>query len=158
MMTEAQPDHIHSKATPHLIAKLLLERQEVLVLLQRLVEMKSYNPVVPVQPILQQFCQVLVDYVALGHFEVYQCFENNTKDSEQCRRVKRLAREQYSRIANTTQAALDFNDRYDRKTHSQPLDTLYADLSKLGEQVATRIALEDRLIAAMQSPVLDSVQ
>ncbi|MDX1656118.1 MAG: Rsd/AlgQ family anti-sigma factor, partial [Candidatus Competibacteraceae bacterium] len=77
MIAEPQSDLLHSKAMPDLIVKLLAERQEVLVLLNELVQLKPYREAARVQPVLQQFCQVLVDYVALGHFEVYQCIDDN---------------------------------------------------------------------------------
>lgn len=152
MIVEPQSDPIHSKAMPDLVAKMLAERQEILVLFNCLVELKPFTAVSPVQPLLQQFCQVLVDYVALGHFEVYQCLEENAGDTEHCRRVKQLAQELYPRIAETTQAALDFNDRYDCEDHCEILDALCEDLSRLGEQLATRIELEDRLITAIKNP------
>lgn len=153
MIVEPQSaDLIHSKAMPALITKMLAERQEMLVLFNQLVELKPYTSVAAVQPLLQRFCQVLVDYVALGHFEVYQCLEENAGDTEHCRRVKQLAQELYPHIASTTQTAIDFNDCYDCEDHCEILDTLCEDLSRLGEQLATRIELEDRLIATIKTP------
>lgn len=153
MIVEPQSaDPIHSKAMPDLIAKMLAERQEMLVLFNQFVELKPYTSVAAVQPLLPRFCQVLVDYVALGHFEVYQCLEENAGNTEHCRRVKQLAQELYPHIAATTQAALEFNDRYDCEDHCEVLDTLCEDLSRLGEQLATRIELEDRLITAIKTP------
>jgi regulator of sigma D len=140
-------DPIHSKAIPDLINKLLRERQEVLVLFNRLAAAKLEVTRDEVDPLLRRFCQVLVDYAALGHFEVYQCFEDLAQDTARCRKIKRLARELYPRIAATTQRAIAFNDRYD--TPQQPLTAFREDLSSLGEQLATRIELEDRLIAAV---------
>lgn len=150
MMPEKQADPIHSKAVSDLIAKMLAERQEVLVLLTRLAEKKPFKVDHALQVTLQRFCQVLVDYMALGHFEVYQCMDETTEDSEQCRRVKRLRAELYPHIAATTQAAVAFNDRYDCEDHCELLDHLDADLSRLAERLATRIDLEDRLIAAIR--------
>jgi len=150
MLAEIQSDLIHSKALPDLIAKLLAERQEILVLFNRLAAMRPYQEAVRVQFLLQQFCQIVVDYMALGHFEVYQCLEDNVRGMQHCRRVKRLARELYPRIAGTTQAAIDFSDRYAERR--QALDRLDTDLSRMGEQLAARIDLEDRLITALRSP------
>ena len=158
MITEAQSDHVHSKAIPDLITKLLAERQEMLVLFNHLMEMKPYPVVAPVQPLLQRFCQVLVDYAALGHFEVFACIEDNAKVAQCYRRVKCLAKQLYPRIIETTQMALDFNDHYDSDDRYRTWDTLGADLSRLGEHLATRIDLEDRLISAFKLPVQASVQ
>ncbi len=152
MIAVAQSDTIHSKALPDLIAKLLTERQQVLLLFNRLAEMNPFTVIAPVQPLLQQLCQVVVDYVALGHFEVFQSLEDNDEDSEHCRRVKGLARELYPAIADTTAAAIDFNDHYDCGDQCEDLSSLGEDLSKLGEHLATRIELEDRLLTALKSP------
>ena len=151
MIAEPQSDLLHSKAMPDLIVKLLAERQEVLVLLNELVQLKPYREAARVQPVLQQFCQVLVDYVALGHFEVYQCIDDNASDSEHCRRVKALAKELFPPISATTERAIAFNDRYDTSQYCRVLDTLCQDLSQLGEDLATRIELEDRLIGTIQT-------
>ncbi|MEZ5584597.1 MAG: Rsd/AlgQ family anti-sigma factor [Candidatus Competibacteraceae bacterium] len=148
MVAEISTDPIHSKAIPDLINKLLQERQAVLVLFNRLAAMQATPPRNGRQPALQKFCELLVDYVALGHFEVYQCLEDQAGHSRHCQRVKRLAREFYPLIAETTEAAIAFNDLY-ASTERQP-DTLYADLSRLGEHLATRIELEDRLINAVE--------
>ena len=147
-----QADLIHSKSIPALIAKLLAERQETLVLLNRLAALKTSLAIATVRSLLQQFCQVLVDYVALGHFEVYQCLEDHVGDAERCRRNKRLTRDWYPRITATTQAALAFNDRYDGQAHCEIRAGFWTDLSRLGEELATRIELEDRLIAAVKAP------
>jgi regulator of sigma D len=152
MSVKAQSDPVHSKAVPDLLAKLLVERQEMLVLFNRLVVRKPYAAIAALRPLLQRFCQVLVDYIALGHFEVFECLEDDAGDTKCFRRIKRLAKELYPRIAVTTQLALDFNDRYDFKKRCETLDTLYSDLSRLGEQLAIRIELEDRLLSAIKSP------
>lgn len=151
MIVEARADPVHSKALPDLIGKLLTERQEMLVLFNRLAEYKTFTRSAPAQAVLQRFCQVLMDYIALGHFEVYQCIEEGTGNTERCRKIKEMARDLYPRIAATTQTAVDFNDRYDSGNRVDVVKGLSGDLSRLGEQLATRVELEDRLIAAIRS-------
>ena len=56
----------------------------------------------------------------------------------------------YARIARTTQAALAFHDRYDGALSPTGLAALHEDLSRLGEHLATRIELEDRIAAAVR--------
>jgi regulator of sigma D len=148
MAAEISTDPIHSKAIPDLINKLLQERQDMLVLFNRLAGMKTASAPNGQKPVLEKFCELLVDYIALGHFEVYQCLEDHAGDTEHCQRLKRLARELYPLIAETTQAAIAFNDHY--ASLAQESDTLYADLSQLGEHLATRIELEDRLISVVK--------
>ena len=55
-----------------LIAKLHNERQEVLSLYCNFVELKPFSANDAVKNLLTQFSQILVDYVSLGHFGVYE--------------------------------------------------------------------------------------
>ena len=143
-------DRVHSKALPDLVTKLLTARQESLVLYHRLAALKSFVRVEPVQQhLLQRFQQALVDYLALGPFEVFQALEEQPADSPY-RCARELARQLYARIARTTQAALAFHDRYGGDLPRMELARLSEDLSQLGEHLATRIELEDRIVAAIR--------
>lgn len=63
-----------------------------------------------------------------------------------------LAEALYPRIAATTEEAVAFNDKYDCGDHCSDLAELAGDLSRLGEELAARIELEDRLLQALQRP------
>jgi regulator of sigma D len=150
MNTKIIADPIHSKALPDLVTKLLSARQKSLVLYHKLAALKPFALVEPVQQhLLQRFQQALVDYLALGPFEVYQALEEQPVDSPY-RQARELVRRLYARIARTTQAALAFHDRYDGElSHMEPADLSEA-LSRLGEHLAERIELEDRIVAAIR--------
>lgn len=159
MSTIVQSDPIHSKTAPALINKLLAKRQETLVFYNRLAELGPESDPDAFQSLLQRFCQTLIDYVALWHFEVYECLESNASDMACCRRVKQLAQELCPQISKTTQAAIDFNDRHDgHPSEPEKIDNLRSELSQLGEHIATRIDIEDRLIDAIQTPALAVAQ
>lgn len=139
--------------TQKVIAKLEAERTEMLVLFCRVAGLETYseNPrhapnAQPVQQILQEFCQVLVDYIATGHFGLYERIGNG---QERRRQISDLAAELYPRIAESTQVALEFNDKYDCEDRCTNLGSLQNDLSKLGEILAQRIEWEDKLVKAM---------
>lgn len=134
--------------TRQLIDRLLAERRQMLVLLCRLSGLKPFSADkgTAVKGALEEFCQILVDYIAAAHFGVYQRIADG---SERRQSVMELARLSYPRISRTTQAAVDFNERYDSSDHELCLETLEADLSRLGEEIATRIELEDQLIAVL---------
>lgn len=91
---------------------------------------------------LQRTCQVLVDYVSAGHFEIYQKLLEEGREQAGKEGLKR-ARELYQGIDATTEDILDFNDKYQE---TDDLETLGADLSRLGEILATRFEAEDRMI------------
>jgi regulator of sigma D len=100
-----------------------------------------------VQEALGEFCQVLMDYMAFGHFEIYDRISRN---EERRSSVVRVAEEVYPKVVEATDAAVAFNDKYDSSDHEIVLDQLSQDLSVLGEKLATRVEMEDRLVAAMK--------
>ena len=58
-----------------------------------------------------------------------------------------LAAKVYPRIEQTTEVALNFNDRLDgRELSEEDVDGLFRELSKLGEMLETRFEMEDFLI------------
>jgi regulator of sigma D len=94
---------------------------------------------------LQEFCQDLVDYLATGHFEIYRRIEDGDERRDE---MLQLAGNIYDKITGTTQVAIAFNDLYDTSSNFDPsvLEQLPAQLSRLGQELATRIDLEDRFI------------
>ena len=98
---------------------------------------------------LRRFCQIMVDYTAMGHFEVYQRI---IEGKERRRAVKDVAAEVYPAIAETTDYLVDFNDKYDAfEGTDEDVEMLAGDLSRLGEIIAIRGELEDQILAALDS-------
>lgn len=95
--------------------------------------------------VLKTFCQILVDYIAAGHFEV---FEKLALASEICTPTHPALNEiVLENISKTTLLALNFNDKYNQDDNqSQDSQTLIHDLSQLGEHLANRIDWEDQLL------------
>lgn len=97
---------------------------------------------------LRKFCQIMVDYTAMGHFEVYQRI---IESKERRQAVKDVAAEVYPAIAETTDYLVDFNDKYDAfEGTAEDVDMLAGDLSRLGEIIAIRGELEDQILAALE--------
>lgn len=97
---------------------------------------------------LRRFCQIMVDYTAMGHFEVYQRI---IEGKERRRAVKDVASEVYPAIAETTDYLVDFNDKYDAfEGTDDDVEMLAGDLSRLGEIIAIRGELEDRILEALE--------
>lgn len=131
-----------------LVEKLVAERTEMLVLYCRIAGLDPFDKKAshaPGQELLQEFLQVLVDYLAAGHFSLY---DRITSGTERRQGVVELARDLYPRIAETTQAALDFNDKYDGRK-LELTEGFHADLSRLGELLAGRIAIEDQILSRL---------
>jgi regulator of sigma D len=132
--------------TQDLIEKLLKERQEMLVLFCQVAGLEPYRRSSSLDLLLQTFCQVLIDYTAFGHFEV---FGRISDGNERRSGVIRVANEIYPDFVAASEAAVAFNDKYDLSDHALKLDDLAEDLSRLGEEMAVRIELEDQLLATM---------
>lgn len=94
---------------------------------------------------LQEFCQELVDYMAIGHFEIYRRIEEGNERRDD---ITKLADKIMPRINDTTQVAIAFNDLYDDTANldESAVTQLPNYLAKLGEELATRIDLEDQFI------------
>ena len=126
------------------IQSLLKERQEVILAMCDLAEFESKD--IGAEAILENlksFSQALVDYTALGHFEIY---ERIIDGKERREKVKRIANRVYPSISSTTEYFVDFNDKYDGADGQDSLVDLYKDLSSVGEAMAARIESEDQLL------------
>ena len=146
MTAQSQQPQERRSGTQKMLQRFLAERQDLWILYCRLAGLEPYAKRGPARERLEEFCQILMDYVAAGHFALY---ERILEGRERRKSVARLAAELYPRIAETTQFFVDFNDRYDQLNDEQLQQELSSDLSQLGERLATRIELEDRLIAEL---------
>lgn len=155
--TDIGPDR--RMQTRLLVSKLVSERTEMLALFCRAAGLASTNendpPPIgpedkPVDEIIREFCQVLVDYVAAGHFTLYERIANG---QERRQEVREVAAAIYPQLEQTTQIALDFNDAYQNPSATRDLPRLAEALSRLGEELALRIELEDRLLVAIDPSV-----
>ena len=134
------------------IDTLLTERQEVLVTMYGLAELESKDAEFDlVLEVLKSFNQALVDYTALGHFEIYQRI---VEGKERRQSVKQIASKVYPSIAATTEQIVDFNDKYEGADDPESLVNLYKDLSAIGEAIAERIDSEDQLLQKMSDQSL----
>jgi len=119
-----------------LVNQWLKHRQEVLVHYSQL-SVSQQNQT----ETLQEFCQILMDYVATGHFKMFEkladCYSNSQSSSLE------LDGNLLKKILLTTDVVLDFNDKY---TNTENLETLPFDLSHLGESLANRMDWEDEFI------------
>lgn len=145
---DRQPANDRRSRTRKEIKQLIAERNQLLSLYCSIAGCDGKKDISPskIDPdVLQEFCQLLIDYIATGHFELY----NRISEGQERRQdMIKLADAIYPRIEQTTKVAVDFNDLFDgHNIHNEELvSTLPEHLSKLGEELATRIELEDQLI------------
>ncbi|MFZ2407263.1 MAG: Rsd/AlgQ family anti-sigma factor [Methylobacter sp.] len=125
-----------------LIAELQHERQEVWSLYCHIAELIPFSANQTVRKKLARFSEILIDYVSLGHFGICEClFADADSQDPALSAVKEI----YAVLSSTTEAAVSFNDKYENGMATAMLDDLKQDLSALGESLAKRIDLEDRL-------------
>jgi regulator of sigma D len=98
--------------------------------------------------VVHLFCEMLVDYVSAGHFEIYQQLTEEAQAFGDHRGLEK-ASQIYPRIEVTTEAALAFNDHCDQDN----ADTvaIRAQFNQLGELLQERFALEDLLIEILHT-------
>lgn len=130
------------------IDRWLEERQDLLVIFCRLTGTAPFDKkALPDSKQIQDFCDILVDYVSAGHFEIYEnvvarCEEHGPQSLD-------LARRLYPRITACTQRALEFNDTYGEGVPEDKWEAFDEELSRLGEELAVRFEMEDKLIETL---------
>jgi regulator of sigma D len=130
--------------TREVIDKLLEERRELLALL---FDSSSFDPVESVieRERLKKFCEILVDYIAAGHFGLYQRLSDGT---ERRAAVQEIAVRVFPLIKTITDNAAAFSDRCAANNY-QRTDEIMTQLSSLAEDLSVRFELEDQLIDVM---------
>ena len=126
----------------------LSERNQLLIQYFRLSGVRNKNSL-PDNVQINQFCDLLIDYVSAGHFEVYEQLVHacETHGPNSIKLLKQL----YPEISQTTDIVVNFNDKYSHFSEDSALHHLDNDLSVLGEAIAKRVELEDNLIDTLRS-------
>ena len=133
--------------TEQIVEELLSERQAMLALYCKVAGLAPFHHEKSTREELREFCQILVDYTALVHLEIY---ERIVDGKEQRPEVIETAEQIHEQLVELTTQIVDFNDKYDESDHQLILNQLQDDLSELGEILAARAELEDRLIQVLQ--------
>ncbi len=101
-------------------------------------------------------CEVLVDYVSAGHFEIYEQLIQEAREFNDG--GLELAAKVYPQIEQTTEIALNFNDRLDGQSLSEAqVRELFSELSRLGEALESRFEMEDFLIEHLHNAHAEKV-
>ena len=95
----------------------------------------------------QALCELLVDYVSAGHFEIFHQLINEAESFGDGSGA--LAEKLMPAIGDTTEVILAYEEKY--SGNGEYPETLERDLSALGEVLESRFVLEDRLIAGLHN-------
>ena len=135
-------------AVEELLTRWLKERRELLGKYTEIVVALDSNPDGDGLARRQgALCEVLVDYISAGHFEVFNELLNEAESFADGSGA--LAGQLMPAIGDTTEVILAYEEKYGDGVIYP--DTLRRDLSSLGELLESRFVLEDRLIAGLHS-------
>lgn len=133
-----------------IIDKWLNERQELILLFCAVDGLREFTPrSTPIAVKVKAFCQVMIDYMSAGHFEIYEELMHEADEFEED--YGSLINSILPRIQESTELAIEFNDRYADADVKEIHPEMARHLSVLGEKLAERFELEDRLIEVMHS-------
>lgn len=148
MLTNLERAEVQWGGSHSVIDKWLEERKDMLSKYCKLSGLPPFKKqTLPTPEQVRSFCNILVDYISAGHFEIYERIvqecETHGEDS------LALARQLYPKISETTELFLEFNDKYSLAEGDESFENLDKHLSKLGEMLSHRIELEDKLIETL---------
>ena len=136
------------RAVEALLTRWLKERRGVLArYTEMVVALEGHSPEAQLEGRQNALCELLVDYISAGHFEVFHELINEAEvfaDGSSA-----LAERLMPAIGDTTEVILAYEEKYsDRGDYPEKLKR---DLSALGEVLESRFVLEDRLIAGLHN-------
>jgi len=95
----------------------------------------------------QGLCELLVDYVSAGHFEVFHELINEAETFADGSGA--IAEKLMPAIGDTTEVIMAYEEKYSSALGRQ--EKIKRDLSALGEVLESRFVLEDQLIAGLHA-------
>lgn len=148
MLENCQTLQQHWGGVSDIIDRWLEERRQLLVQYCELSEVHDFDGANAEHGSkLQNFCELMVDYVSVGHFEVFEQLAVEGKAFSDDKGLKKGA-ELLEMIQPSTERILDFNDKY---LATDDLDALTVDLSDIGETLAQRFESEDKMIEVLHN-------
>jgi regulator of sigma D len=146
MASDISDKKLQFQAVEELLARWLKERRSLLGTYTELaVSLQGELDKPALESSQQELCQLLVDYISAGHFEVYHELVNEAEsfDDGSCIIAERLM----PSIGDTTEVIMAYEEKYSGESAEGP--ELERDLSSLGEILETRFVMEDQLIAGL---------
>ncbi len=136
----------HKNLVNNIVSNWLKERQELIV---QVFSLTQSSPLLNRNADISSLCEVLMDYVSVGHFEVFDeiLLEIEQLGQKACQRSKEL----FNQLQSTTDAALRFNDLFEGISWGQSTCSLNEELETLTIELEKRFEIEDQLISLCNS-------
>jgi len=135
------------EAVDELLTRWLKERRALLGRYTEIVVTLGIDQGELLQDRQKALCELLVDYVSAGHFEVFHQLVAEAESFDDG--SGKLAEQLIPDIGDTTEVILAYEEKYGAG-QAFP-ETLPRDLSALGELLESRFVMEDRLIAGLHN-------
>ena len=126
------------------VESLLRSRVETLSRYKEVMSFQPFEQSDILREVLEDFCESMVDYTARAHFKLY-----NFLDDSKTHYTRLQTENMYADLVDNTQQLLDFHDKYNCDNAQLDCEKLKACLNQVGELLAERLLLEDRLIDAI---------
>jgi regulator of sigma D len=136
-----------------IIDRWLDSRQDMLLAFCDLTTQENNEITIANSDQLKNLCELLMDYISAGHFEIFQQLMEEGRAFGDDKAILE-ATFLLNQVHETTQKALDFNDKY---LATDDLDTITLDLTKLGISLAERFEAEDRMIEVLHTAHQDQI-
>ena len=142
MQTQRQAVHHHPDT--EFTASLLAARISLMLELKTVAERIQRSQAVGVEQ-RESFCESLVDYIAMGHFGLYEHILNSPAQSDP--QLRELARLFYPLMLRGDHLALLFNDHHSMDNPDTGSETRFVlEFSEVGLMLAQRFKAEDQLL------------
>jgi len=131
------------------------DRQRLLVIYCNLATNQSINSgkknisELPSYVEIEDFCQIIVEYISTGHFKIYDMVKLKWESTGF--KATNEINDTYFKIASTTDLLLNFADKYLDIKEGNDLEHFDLDLSRFGEILEERFEVEDHLIQLIAS-------
>lgn len=137
----------HHRRVEALVQRWLAERQALIAAWTALQEaQRTRASPATLSTRLEAFCEILMDYVSAGHFEVY---DELLAEAERRDESAAPAQGLLAQVQATTDAVIRFNDLCEDPHDAAALAHLPRELPILGLELESRFQTEDRLIALL---------
>lgn len=142
MLPNANIDATPSIDMDGILCKWLEDRNRLFIALYKLSGIHPYSSTHDSRSI-SRFCEKMIDYLSLGHFRIFEQLSQHNYSSKR-------AETMHNELRNSTQLLVELNEKYStEKNHEIENESVQQDLSKLGEYLAERVEIEDRLVACL---------
>ena len=113
MTKHSDAAHHPRTKTRHLIESMLEERKRMLVLLWELAKLDLHHRDDQIEDMLEDFLEILVDYIAAGHFGLYQRLAEGSERYEHADEdtLNRRLASDLSRLAERITTRIELEDR-----------------------------------------------